>query len=152
MTGEAHHVDAHGLHVDVEHPRRLGGVHHQQQAVLLGKAPDGPDIQQIPRQVGAVGADDAPCVGPQQAAEIVGVDAAPPIRRQEVHLHPLQPVQGPQHGIVFAVGGQHVVTGGEQPVDGDVQGLGGVAGEPHPLRSGAAQQPGQLLTGAIDDP
>ena len=40
----------------------------------------------------AMGADDAPCVGPQQAAEIVVVDAAPPIRRQEVHLHPLQPV------------------------------------------------------------
>lgn len=115
MTGEAHHVDAHGLHVDVEHPRRLGGVHHQQQAVLLGKAADGPDIQQIPRQVRAMGADDAPCVGPQQTAEIVVVDAAPPIRRQEVHLHPLQPVQGPQHGVVLAVSGQHMVTGGEQP-------------------------------------
>ena len=99
-----------------------------------------------------MGADDAPCVGPQQTAEIVVVDAAPPIRRQEVHLHPLQPVQGPQHGVVLAVSGQHMVTGGEQPVDGDVQGLGGVAGEHHPLRSGAAQQPGQLLTGAVDDP
>ena len=91
-------------------------------------------------------------VRPQQTAEIVVVDAAPPIRRQEVHLHPLQPVQGPQHGVVLAVSGQHMVTGGEQPVDGDVQGLGGVAGEHHPLRSGAAQQPGQLLTGAVDDP
>ena len=37
--------------------------------MLLGKAADGPDIQQIPRQVRAVGADDAPCVGPQQTAE-----------------------------------------------------------------------------------
>ncbi len=115
MTGEAHHVDAHGLHVDVEHSRRLGGVHHQQQAVLLGKAPDGPDIQQIPRQVGAVGADDTTCVGPQQAAEVVVVDAALPVRRQEVHLHLLQPVQGTQNGIVLAVSGQHMVTGANSP-------------------------------------
>ena len=139
-------------HIDGKHPGGLGGVQDEQQPMPPAEVAYPTDVHQVPGQVGAVGADDAPCVGSQQAAEIVVVDAAPPIRRQEVHLHPLQPVQGPQHGVVLAVSGQHMVTGGEQPVDSDVQGLGGVAGEHHPLRSGAAQQPGQLLTGAVDDP
>ena len=35
VPGEAEHVDAEGLHVDGQAPRRLGSVHDQQKAVLF---------------------------------------------------------------------------------------------------------------------
>ena len=112
------------------------------------------NVRHIAGEVGGMGAHHRLRLRPQQPLKVSVVQLSVPVRPDEVHRRALaaQAVEGPQHGVVLAVSGQHMVTGGEQTADGDVQGLGGVAGEHHPLRSGAAQQPGQLLTGAVDDP
>ena len=64
-------MDPHLLHVDGGAPRRLGGVQQENKAVLLGKGGHAPDIQEIARQVGGVGAHQQFCTGAQEPLQSV---------------------------------------------------------------------------------
>ena len=101
-----------------------------------------------------MGADHGPGVRPQQLFKVPIVDGSVPASGHEVRRSPLLPqaVQGPQDGVVLQVRGDHMVPRPQQTGDGDVQCHGGVHGEHHMVRPGAAEQSGQLLPDRVHRP
>ena len=73
-------------------------------------------------------------------------------RGKQRQLHALQPVQGPQHGIVLADGGNHMIPRPEQAAKHQVQALGGIGRKDHLLRSRRAQKLCQTFSGPVDGP
>ena len=113
MAGKTENVDVHFPYVNWNYPRRLGSVHHQQQTVGLGDCSDFPHIHQIPRQIGAVGADNGPGVAPDGSFKGFIRDPPPLVGGQNGQFHAsfLQFIQGPQDRIVLHGGGNHMVAG-----------------------------------------
>ncbi len=155
MAGEAEKIYVLGCHVDGQDSRRLGRVHDQLQAMSMGNGPHPADIHRVAREVGGMGADDGSGLWPDQPLKIAVVDPSLPVSRDKAERHAplrLQPVQGSQHGIMLQIRGDHMVAGVQQSADGDIQRLGGIAGEYHMIRPGAVEKRRQLLPCAIDDP
>ena len=155
VAGKAQHGNAHGLHVDGVGARRLAGIRHQQQAVGPGDAADLPQIQHVAGEVGGVGTDDGTGLPADEPGKVAVIHAAAPVRRdhgQADDARILQTVQGPQHGVVLQIGGDHVVARGEQAVYGGIQRLGGILRKGHLLRPGGIEQPGQAVAGGINRP
>ena len=155
MSGEAEQVDLLGLHINRQDPRRLGGIHKKDQTVSMGKGPHPANIHDVSCEVGGMGADDGPRLRADQPLKIAVVDPPLPVSRDKAERHAplrLQPVQGTQDGIVLQIRGDHMVAGVQQAADGDIQCLGGIAGEYHMIRPGAVEKRRQLLPCAIDDP
>ena len=140
--------------MDGKHPRRLGGVQDEQQAVAAAEIPDEADVRQVPGKVGAMGADHGPGVGPPQPGKGAVVQPSPPVRRDKVHRRSLlaQAVQGPQDRVVLPVGGDDMVPRPQQAGDGDVQRHSGVGRERHTLRPRRAEQVSELSPDGVDAP
>ena len=165
MPGEAQQVNALFLHIDGEYPRGLGGIYRKQHTVLLRNGPDAPNVQQISRQIGAVGADNQPGVLPNVLFKIFIPNPPKPVRRENGQFHPcfFQLVQGPENGVVFQRCGDHMVPGAQGALEGSVQALGGVGGEGNAGGVHSAEQfrqsapgivcrPGGLQRGIVDAP
>ena len=154
MPGEAHHVNAQGVHINGEDPRRLGGIQKEEEAVLPGEAAYPLDVHRVPCQVGGMGADHGFRLRPEEPFKPAVIQVPPFAGGDEIHRRPLLPeaVEGPENGVVLQVRGENVVPGPQQAADGGVQGLGGVLGETHVVRPGAAQEGGGFFPGFIDGP
>ena len=77
VPGEAKQVDLLGHHVDGQDSRRLGGVHNEDQAVVMGDGPHPADIHGVSGEVGGMGADDGPRLRADQPLKIAVVRSAP---------------------------------------------------------------------------
>ena len=154
VAGETHHVDTLGIHVNGEGPRRLGGVQDEQQIVFPGKAPHPLQIRHVSRQVGSVGADHRPGIGPQKSLQCAIIQLPTAVRREKIQPHPPLPqaVQGAENGVVLPVRGDHMVPRPQQAADGNVQRRGGVGREGHMVRPAAAKPPGQTPADAEHRP
>ena len=135
-------------------PPRLGSVHHEQQAVSLGNGPDFSDVQQIPRQIGAVGADDGSCVIPNRGRNGIAIDSAPVIGGQNGQLYApvFQLIQGPQNGVVLHSGGNNVITGVQDTLDGSVQGSRCIGGKGDICRILPVKQLSKGTAGLVNRP
>ena len=142
VAGKAHHADVLALHIDGKYPCRLGGIQYEQQAMTAAEIPHELDVCQITGKVGGVGAHHSLRIRPQQPFKSAVIQLAVFIRRDKIHCRPCCPqaVQGPQHGVVLPVRGDHMVSRPQCPGDGNVQRGGGVGGEGHPLRMLAAEE------------
>ena len=128
VPGEAEHVDAEGLHVDGQAPRRLGSVHDQQKAVLFCHLRHKGQVGGMAGHIRCPGDDDRSGVGPDQLLELLVPQNGAVVHPHKAELHPLFPqaVEGPQHRIVLADRRNDMVAGRKQPADGGVERLGGV--------------------------
>ena len=109
MPREAEYVDVLALHVDLRRTRRLRRVHDEEQPPLMREPPDAPDVEEVPRQVRRVRADDGLCVRPDERGEVVIAHAPLPVGGDERDVHALEPVERPEHGVVLAVGGDYMI-------------------------------------------
>ena len=154
VPGEAEDVDAHFLHIDVENSGSLGGIDDVDELMPSGDGTDFCDIQQISREIGAMGGDDGLCIGTNFLFKILVADISQGIRRQNRQLHALilQLVEGTEHGVVLQCRGDHMVAGVQNALDGGVQGLGRIGGKGDALRAFRAEKLGQCRPGIVNDP
>lgn len=159
VAGEAQDIDPHTFHIHGDCARRLRSVYDKQKTVLFCEGCRLLQIGDVAGQVGGVGDDQGFCVRTEQGFQlIVSQDACLPffpgfrLYRKHRQLHALQPVQGPQHGIVLADGGNHMIPRPEQAAKRQVQALGGIGRKDHLLRSRRAQKLCQAFSGSVDDP
>ena len=149
MAGEGQGVDVHGLHVDGQDARRLGGVQEESQAVGMAEGPHLSGGQHRAADVAGVEHHHGTGIGPQQALHSGGVQRA--VRRAgdavEGDALCLKLGQGPHDGVVLHGGDHHMVSGLQKALQEDIQALGDVAGEHHVPAVGAAEQLRQQLAG-----
>ena len=121
----------------------LGGVHNQGHFPLPAQGGDLLNRQDKAEDVGHMGAY-------RQAGALVQLPAeglqSGPLVKEGASGHPqphIHGVQGPGHGVVLIAGDYHPAPRTGQGLDGDVQAVGGVEGEHHPLRVPHMEQPGR---------
>ena len=104
MPGKAQHINAEGLHVDGQTPRRLGSVNDQQKAVLFCHLRHKGQVGGMAGHIRCPGNDDRSGVGPDQLLELLIPQNSAVVHAHKAELHPLFPqaVEGPQHRIVLA--------------------------------------------------
>ena len=136
MAGETENIDAHLLHINGEHPRRLGCVHDEEKAVTLRNLSHPRDVHHISREVRPVGRDNRPRLRTDEGLEFRVVGIAFPVCLHKGQRYPLllHLIKGAEHRIVLQHRGDDVVPGNEDSLDGDIQGLRGIAGKYHLLR------------------
>ena len=165
VSGEAENVNVHLLHIDGENTGSLGSIHDEQQPVFLCNRAHLIQVHRISGEVGAVGADDGLGIFTDAACKIRITDPSQRIRRDDGELQAFffHLVKGPQDGIVFQSGGDHVVTGIQSAFDGNIQTFCGVGGKNHlfgilcvekfrQFYPGVKNDPGSVQSGIVNTP
>ena len=136
MAGETENIDAHLLHINGEHPRRLGCVHDEEKAVTLRNLSHPRDVHHISREVRAVGRDNRPRLRTDEGLEFRVVGIAFPVCLHKGQRYPLllHLIKGAEHRIVLQHRGDDVVPRIQDSLNGDIQSLRGIAGKYHLLR------------------
>ena len=136
MAGEAQDVDPERVHVDGKDPGALGGVDDEDGPGLAGGRPDRGEILDRAEHVRAVVDDHHPGPGAERIAYRTRVHVAlgiGPDPRDPHRAVALQVPQGTQHRVVLDPRGDDVVTLLDEPEQRDVQRIGDVLGEHHPV-------------------
>ena len=123
--------------INIEDAGGLGSIHNVDQTVSACQRADPADVQQIACQIGTVSGNDGFGIGLDFLFQILIANVAHWIRGQYGQLHTLvfHLVQGPENGVMLQRGGDHMVTGPQNALDGNVQRLGGIGSKRNPLRA-----------------
>ena len=151
VSRKAEHINVLALHIEFCGAGRLRRVYDEQQSPLMREPPDAPDVEEVPRQVRRVRADDGPRVRPDERGEVIIAHAPEPVGGDERDVYALEPVERAEHGVVFTVGGDHMIPRRKQPADRDVQRLGRVRRECHMVGARTAEQRRGGLACVVDD-
>ena len=146
VAGEAEHVNVHALHVDWHRACRLRCIDNQKGTVFVRHCTDFGDIEQVSGQIGCMRADNGLGFRSKERFHILIADIALTVRRYKIYRYAahLQIIQRTEHGIVFQISRNDVITGRKQTVECNIQRLGGVRGEHNMVRTRTAEQLRQL--------
>ncbi len=123
----------------------LGGIHHQRHAPAAADPGDVLHRQLIAKHVGDMGADHRRHRAVHRrfkALRHLLRGEQPPV--DDAHRHIPDGVEGPGHRIVLIAGDHHRISRLHQAPDGQIQAMGGAAGEDHLLRSRRVKVSGRL--------
>ena len=136
MAGEAQDVDPERIHVDGNDARALGGVDDEDGSGFACDRPDGGEILNRSEDVRAMVDDHDPCPCVERIPD--GVRIHIPLRvapdpRDSYPAIALQVVERAQHGVVLDTRGDDMVASADEAEQRDVQRVGDVLGEHHPV-------------------
>jgi len=155
VAGEGDQVHVDFRQIDGDVADGLGGIDQIENFVFFGDAADGGDVLEGAADVAAVDNSDEPGVGPNGAADVVGINQALPVGGNigNVNTQPLlQGMERPQDGIVLHAGGDNMIARtGEDALDGQDQAVGAVEGHDDVVRLGDIEQTGDAFTGFVDN-
>ena len=136
VAGEGQHIDVHVLHVYGNGTRGLGCVDRECHALLPANPANLSDRLNRANHIGAMVHNHQCRVGPDRSGDVVWIDKPGCVKRNKRRFDAAvahEVVDRADHGIVFQIGGDHVIASRQQAGDRQVQRIRGVVAEAQPL-------------------
>ena len=153
VAGKAHHVEPHGIHVNLRRTGRLRGVDDHQRTGHMGHGRHARNVDRVAGHIGGVRHHHSTRTGRDQPLELVVVEHAARIAARMLNRHTLfrrQAVERTQHGVVLEHRRDHTVARVHHAIDDGVERRRGVGRKTHMVRPRAAQQARKLGTASMN--
>ncbi len=153
MASKAHHVEPHGLHIDMRRAGRLRGIDDHKRAGRMGHGSHACNVDRVAGHIGGVRRHHGTRTGRDQPLELIVVERAVRVAARMLNGHaPLCPqaVERTQHGVVLEHRRDHTVAGAYHAIDGGVERRGGVGRKTNMVGPRATQQARKLGAAAVD--
>ena len=124
MASKAHHVEPHGLHIDMRRAGRLRGIDDHKRAGRMGHGSHACNVDRVAGHIGGVRRHHGTRTGRDQPLELIVVERAVRVAARMLNGHaPLcrQAVKRSQHGVVLEHRRDHAVAGAHHAADGGVE-------------------------------
>ena len=153
VTGKAHDVEPHGIHVNLRRAGRLRSIDDHQRAGRMRDGSHARNVDRVAGHIGGVRHHHSTRTGRDKPLELVVVEHAVGITARMLNRHTLlcrQAVERTQYGVVLEHRCDHTVAGAHHAIDDGVERRGGVGRKTNMVSTRAAQQARKLGAAAVD--
>lgn len=153
MAGKAHHVEPHGLHIDMRRTGRLRGIDDHKRTRGMCQGRHARNVDRVAGHIGGVRHHHGTCARRHQPLKLFVVERTVRVAARMLNGHALlcrQAVERTQHGVVLEHRRDHAVAATHHAIDGGVERGRGIRRKAHMVRPRAAQQARKLGAAAVN--
>ena len=153
VTGKAHHVESHGLHIDMRRAGRLRSIDNHERTSRMSHSRHTCDINGVAGHIGGLRHHHGTRARRDQPLELVVVEHAVRVAARMLNGHaPLcrQAVERTQHGVVLEHRCDHTIAAAHHTIDNGVERRGGVGRKTNMVRPRATQKARELGTASVN--